>query len=80
MRIKVTRNRQIILPDSKSTALGAEPGSCPGLQQRGDGFLPKARAIDRSKLAPLRGMMGKRVGVFDSEKFREERQDPTLRD
>lgn len=80
MLIKVTSKRQVTFPAAVLEALGAEPGSHLELQPRGDGFLLKARAIDRSKLAPLRGKVGKGRGAFDLEKFREERHDPSLRD
>lgn len=80
MLIKVTSKRQVTFPAAVLEALGAEPGSHLEIQPRGDGFLLKARVIDRSKLAPLRSMVGKEKEAFDLEKFREERHDPSLRD
>jgi bifunctional DNA-binding transcriptional regulator/antitoxin component of YhaV-PrlF toxin-antitoxin module len=80
MLIKVTSKRQVTFPAAVLEALGAGPGSHLELQPRGDGFFLRARTIDRSKLAPLRGVIGKERGTFDLEKFREEYHDPSLRD
>ena len=80
MLIKVTSKRQVTFPAAVLAALGAGPGSHLELQQRGDGFLLRARRIDGSKLAPLRGLVGKTNKVFDLEKFRGQSHDPSLRD
>ncbi len=80
MLIKVTSKRQVTFPAAVLEALGAEPGSHLELQPRGDGFLLRARAIDRSKLTPLRGLIGKGIEPFDLEKFRNQRHEPSLRD
>lgn len=80
MLIKVTSKRQATFPASVLEALGAGPGSHLELQPRGDGFLLRARVIDRSKLAPLRGLIRKDTEAFDLENFRNQRHDPSLRD
>lgn len=80
MLIKVTSKRQVTFPAAVLQALGAAPGSHLELQPRGDGFLLKARVIDRSKLAPLREKIGEKSKPFDLEKFRSQRHDPSLRD
>lgn len=80
MLIKVTSKRQVTFPAAVLEALGAVPGSHLELQPRGDGFLLRARAIDRSKLAPLHGRIGKQKEEFDLGKFRNQRHEPSLRD
>lgn len=80
MLIKVTSKRQVTFPAAVLEALGAGPGSHLELQPRGDGFLLRARVIDRSKLAPLRGQIAKQKEAFDLEKFRNQRHEPSLRD
>jgi bifunctional DNA-binding transcriptional regulator/antitoxin component of YhaV-PrlF toxin-antitoxin module len=80
MLIKVTSKRQVTFPAAVLDALGAAPGSHLEIQPRADGFLLRARGIDRSKLAPLRGMIKKGTKTFDVEAFREQRHEPSLRD
>lgn len=78
--IKVTSKRQVTFPAEVLDALGAYPGSHLEIQPRADGFLLRARGIDRSKLAPLRGKIAKETKPFDIEAFREQRHEPSLRD
>lgn len=80
MLIKVTSKRQVTFPAAVLEALGAMPGSHLELQARGDGFLLRARAIDLSKLAPLRGRISKGGPAFNLETFRKQAHDPSLRD
>lgn len=80
MLVKITSKRQVTFPAAVLEALGAVPGSHLELQPRADGFLLRARAIDRAKLAPLRELVGGQKNEFDLEKFRQERHDPSLRD
>jgi bifunctional DNA-binding transcriptional regulator/antitoxin component of YhaV-PrlF toxin-antitoxin module len=80
MLIKVTNKRQVTFPAAVLKALGAGPGSHLEIQQRSDGFLLRPRVIDRSKLAPLRGLIEKGAKPFDLETFRNQRHDPSLRD
>ncbi len=80
MLIKETSKRQVTFPAAVLEALGAGPGSHLELQPRGDGFLLKARTIDRSKLAPLRSLIRKEKGEFNLEKFRDQRHELSLRD
>lgn len=80
MLIKVTSKRQVTFPAAVLDALGAGPGSHLELQPRGDGFMLRARTIDRSKLAPLRGAIRKGAGTFDTETFRNQPHEPSLRD
>lgn len=80
MLIKVTSKRQVTFPASVLKALGAGPGSHLEIQPRSDGFLLRARVIDHSKLAPLRGLIAKGGKPFDVETFRNQSHDPSLRD
>jgi len=80
MLIKVTSKRQVTFPAAVLKALGASPGSHLELQARGDGFLLRSRAVDRSKLAPLRDRIAKNSPAFDLEAFRKQAHDPSLRD
>lgn len=80
MLIKVTSKRQVTFPAAVLDALGATPGSHLEIQPRADGFLLRARGIDRSKLAPLRGKIKKGTKPFDVETFRQQRHEPSLRD
>jgi bifunctional DNA-binding transcriptional regulator/antitoxin component of YhaV-PrlF toxin-antitoxin module len=80
MLVKVTSKRQVTFPAAVLEALGAAPGSHLEIQPRADGFLLRARGIDRTKLAPLRSMIAKGTKPFDVEAFREQRHEPSLRD
>ncbi|MFN5638622.1 MAG: AbrB/MazE/SpoVT family DNA-binding domain-containing protein [Akkermansiaceae bacterium] len=80
MLIKVTSKRQATFPASVLEALGAAPGDHLELLPRTDGFLLRARSIDRTKLAPLRNQIGRKPKPFNLETFREQQHDPSLRD
>ncbi len=80
MLIKVTSKRQATFPAAVLEALGAAPGGHLELLPRPDGFLLRARSIDRTKLAPLRYKIGKKLKPFNIETFREQHHDPSLRD
>ena len=79
MLIKVTSKRQVTFPAAVLEALGAVPGSHLEIQPRADGFLLRARGIDRSKLAPLRSIIAKGTKPFDVKAFREQRHEPENR-
>jgi bifunctional DNA-binding transcriptional regulator/antitoxin component of YhaV-PrlF toxin-antitoxin module len=79
MLIKVTSKRQVTFPAAVLEALGAVPGSHLEIQPRADGFLLRARGINRSKLAPLRSIIAKGTKPFDVEAFREQRHEPENR-
>jgi bifunctional DNA-binding transcriptional regulator/antitoxin component of YhaV-PrlF toxin-antitoxin module len=80
MLIKVTSKRQVTFPAAVLDALGAGPGSHLEIQPRADGFLLRARGIDWSKLAPLRGKIKKGKKPFDLDTFRQQHHEPSLRD
>ncbi|MBA2594117.1 MAG: AbrB/MazE/SpoVT family DNA-binding domain-containing protein [Pseudomonadota bacterium] len=80
MIVKLTGKRQITFPARVLEALGVKPGDRLELEQRPDGFILRARRIDRARLAPLRGKLPHGEGAFDLEIFRDEPHDGTLRD
>lgn len=80
MLIKVTSKRQVTFPAAVLEALGADAGSYLELQPKENGFFLRAKAIDESMLAPLRGRIGLKKGQFDLQKFREQGYEPSLRD
>ena len=61
-------------------ALGVKPGDRLELTQSPEGYLLRARTIDRSRLAPLQGKLRKGRGAFDLAEFRAKAHDRTLRD
>ena len=80
MIVKLTAKRQVTFPARVLDALGVKPGDRLELEQRPDGFILRARRIDRARLAPLRGKLPRGEGTFDLETFRDEPHDGTLRD
>ena len=80
MLITITSKRQVTFPAHVLEALGAKPGDRLELQPSADGFLLRAKRVDASRLAPLRGKLNKAVPDFDIQKFREQAHAPTLRD
>ena len=61
-------------------ALGVKPGDRLDLQPSPGGFLLRARRVDASRLAPLRGKLSRTAPAFDIHAFREQAHDPALRD
>lgn len=45
-----------------------------------EGFLLRARRVDHSRLAPLRGSLKQGAGTFDLNSFRKQAHEPSLRD
>ena len=80
MYIKITSKRQATFPAHVLEALGVKPGDRLELQPGPEGYVLRARRVDRSLLAPLRGMLRRGKGTFDLETFREKRHDRSLRD
>jgi bifunctional DNA-binding transcriptional regulator/antitoxin component of YhaV-PrlF toxin-antitoxin module len=80
MLIKITSKRQATFPASVLDALGVKPGDRIELHEGPDGFVLRARRIDHSRLAPLRGKLRKGRGRFDLETFRGMPYDRALRD
>ena len=80
MYVKITAKRQVTFPARVLEALGVKPGDRLELTQSPQGYLLRARTIDRSRLAPLQGKLRKGRGTFDLEKFRAKAHDRSLRD
>ena len=80
MLITITSKRQATFPAKVLEAMGAKPGDRLELIETPDGFLLRARRIDPTRLAPLRGKLRRGQGRFDLEAFRDEPHDPALRD
>ena len=80
MFVKLTAKRQVTFPAAVVEALGIKPGDRIELVEGTDGYLLRARRIDLSRLAPLKGKLRKGVGDFVLEKFRREPHARSLRD
>ena len=80
MFVKITAKRQVTFPARVLDALGVKPGDRLELENGPDGFLLRARHIDRTRLAPLRGKLRRGRGTFDLEAFRSQPYDRALRD
>ena len=80
MFVKITAKRQVTFPVRVLDALGVKPGDRLELEEGPHGFVLRARTIDPSRLAPLRGKLRRDKGAFDLEAFRNESHERTLRD
>jgi AbrB family looped-hinge helix DNA binding protein len=80
MLVKVTAKRQVTFPAQVLEALGVKPGDRLELLESAEGFLLRAKQVDPSRLAPLRGKLRRGAGTFDLEVFRSQAHDPALRD
>ena len=80
MLITITTKRQVTFPAHVLDALGVKPGDRLELQPSPDGFLLRAKRVDASRLAPLRGKLSKTAAAFDIHSFREQAHAPALRD
>jgi len=78
--VKITSKRQVTFPARVLDALGVKAGDRLELLEGPEGFLLRARRIDISKLAPLRGKLRKGKGKFDLAAYRASRHARTLRD
>ncbi|MBS0592959.1 MAG: AbrB/MazE/SpoVT family DNA-binding domain-containing protein [Rubrivivax sp.] len=80
MLVTITSKRQVTFPAHVLEALGVKPGDRLELQPSPGGFLLRARRVDASRLAPLRGKLSRTAPAFDIHAFREQAHDPALRD
>jgi AbrB family looped-hinge helix DNA binding protein len=80
MFVKITAKRQVTFPARVLDALGVKPGDVLELEKGPDGYVLRARAVDRTRLAPLRGKLRRGKGTFDLEAFRSKPHARSLRD
>jgi bifunctional DNA-binding transcriptional regulator/antitoxin component of YhaV-PrlF toxin-antitoxin module len=80
MLITITAKRQATFPAHVLEALGVKPGDRLELQAIPGGFLLRAKRVDATRLAPLRGKLKPAPSTFDIHKFREQAHAPSLRD
>ncbi len=80
MYVKITAKRQVTFPAHVLEALGVGPGDRLELTEGPEGYLLRARTVDRAKLAPLRGKLRRGRGTFDLEAFRAKPHGRSLRD
>jgi AbrB family looped-hinge helix DNA binding protein len=80
MHVTITSKRQVTFPAHVLDALGVKPGDRLELQSSPEGFLLRAKRVDITRLAPLRGKCKATAPAFDVHKFREQAHAPTLRD
>ena len=79
MLLTVTSKRQVTFPAHVLAALGAKPGGRIELKAGPQGFTLRAKVVDASRLAPLRGKLKNQGTPFDLQAFREQAHDPSLR-
>ena len=80
MLVKITSKRQVTFPARVLDALGVGPGDQLELDEGPDGFVLRARRVDRSRLGTLAAKIPAGHPPFDLEAFRSEPHDPALRD
>lgn len=80
MLVTITSKRQVTFPAQVLEALGVKPGDSLELQPSPGGFLLRAKRVDASRLAPLRGKLSRTAPAFDIHACLEQRHAPTLRD
>lgn len=74
--IKITARRQVTLPARVLESLSIKPGDWIELEEGPDGFVLRARRIDRARSAPLRGKLRRGKGSFNLEVFRRQVSTP----
>ncbi len=80
MFVKITAKRQVTFPARVLEVLGVKPGDRLELSEGAEGFVLRARTIDPSRLAPLRGKLRRGKGTFDLAAFREKPHARSIRD
>lgn len=80
MFVKITAKRQVTFPARVLDALGVKPGDRLELHESREGYVLRARHVDLTRLAMLRGKLKRGKGTFDLEAFRGKSHDPSLRD
>lgn len=80
MVLKISPDREVMLPSGVLDAMGVNPGDHLEIIEGPDGFILKPRRIDYSSLAPLRDKIPPGHPEFDIDLFRDQPYDPSLRD
>ena len=80
MFVKITSKRQVTFPARVLETLGVKAGDRLELLESPEGYVLRARRIDRSRLSPLQSRLRRGKGAFDLEKFRSKPHGRTLRD
>ncbi|MGE0356564.1 MAG: AbrB/MazE/SpoVT family DNA-binding domain-containing protein [Burkholderiales bacterium] len=80
MFVKITSKRQVTFPARVLDALGVKPGDRLELAEGREGYVLRARSIDASRLAPLRGKLRRGKGRFDLAAFRDKPHGRAVRD
>ena len=80
MFVKITAKRQVTFPARVLDALGVKPGDRLELHESREGYVLRARHVDLTRLAMLRGKLKRGKGTFDLEAFRAKPHDRSLRD
>lgn len=80
MFVKITAKRQVTFPARVLDALGVKPGDRVELHEGPEGYVLRARRVDVTRLAPLRGKLRRGQGTFDLEAFRDKPHARALRD
>ena len=79
MQLALTSKRQVTFPAHVLASLGVQPGGRIELHSGPQGFVLRAKVVDASRLAPLRGLLKANAGPFDIGKFRQQAHDSALR-
>lgn len=80
MLIKIDSEGQVTLPTRVLDTLGVGPGDQIVIIEGPDGFILRPRRIDYSRLGTLKDKLKRGHGTFDIQAFREQPDDPSLRD
>jgi AbrB family looped-hinge helix DNA binding protein len=80
MYIKVSTKRQVTFPAKVLASLGVSAGDQVELIEGPDGYLLRARRVDRSKIATLRHRIPTDAPAFDLQEFRNLTYESSLRD
>lgn len=80
MFVKITSKRQVTFPARVLDTVGVKPGDRLELSEGPEGFVLRARTIDLTRLAPLRGKLRRGKGTFDLAAFRERPHGRSVRD
>jgi AbrB family looped-hinge helix DNA binding protein len=80
MQATITSKRQVTFPAVVLEQLGVGPGDRIELVAAPEGYLLRAKRVDHTKLAPLRGRVAPGTPPFDLNAFRQQDHEKALRD